>query len=136
MFYPMFAMVILTFLFAFYLLALRFQAVRRKEVSIGYFRLNAGPDQPPTRLTAVKNHFSNLFEVPLLFYVTCILSMVMGFQGPLLVTLAWVFVASRVVHTVIHVTYNNVIHRLIAFLTGALCILVMWLLMAAGVAGR
>lgn len=136
MFYPMFAMVILTFLVAFYLLGLRVVAVRQRKVSIGYFRLNTGANEPPPHILAAARHYSNLFELPLLFYVTCLLAMVMGYQSALLVACAWVFVASRVVHAVIHLSYNNVLHRLLAFLTGAVCILIMWINLAAHYAAR
>ncbi len=136
MFYPMFAMVILTFLVAFYMLGLRIMAVRQRKVSLGYFRLNTGASEPPAPVLAATRHYSNLFELPLLFYITCLLAMVIGFQSALLVTCAWVFVISRVVHTVIHLSYNNVLHRLIAFLVGAACILIMWINLAAHFAAR
>lgn len=130
MFYPMFAMVILTFVIAFYLLAMRFKAVRQHKVPIGYFRLNTGTNAPPPHVVAAANHYSNLFEMPLLFYVTCLLAMVMNLQGPLLVMMAWFFVATRVVHALIHLTYNNVFHRLFAFFSGVACILAMWVIIA------
>lgn len=136
MFYPMFAMVILTFLVAFYMLGLRIMAVRQRKVSLGYFRLNTGASEPPAPVLAATRHYSNLFELPLLFYITCLLAMVIGFQSALLVTCAWVFVISRVVHTVIHLSYNNVLHRLIAFLVGTACILIMWINLAAHFAAR
>ena len=136
MFFPMFAMVVLTFLIAIYLLVSRINAVRRREVSAGYFRLNQGKGEPSDRLIAAQNHFSNLFELPLLFYVTCLLAMVIGFQNSLLVICAWVFVVSRAVHAYIHLTYNNVIHRMLSFLLGALCILIMWLVIAANMIAR
>lgn len=131
MFYPMFAMVVLTFLVAGYLLTLRINAVRSRKVSIGYFRLyNGSTSEQPPHLVAAGRHYSNLFEMPLLFYITCLVAMFAGFQGPLMLTLAWIFVATRVVHTFIHLSYNNVLHRMLAFAAGVLCLLIMWLLMA------
>lgn len=130
MFYPMFAMVILTFIVAFYLVSIRIHAVRSKLVSAGYFRLNKGPHELPAHIVAAANHFSNLFELPLLFYVTCMLVVSTNLQGSLMLGLAWAFVISRVVHTIIHLTYNNVVHRMLAFLVGGLCVLAMWIIMA------
>lgn len=130
MFYPMFAMVLLTFAVILYLMALRFKAVRRRQVPISYFRLNSGPVEPPARTLAASNHYNNLFQMPLLFYVTCLLAMVMNLQGPLLVMIAWIFVCARVVHALIHLTYNNVIHRMLAFAISVICILAMWLIIA------
>lgn len=136
MFYPMFAMVILTFLVAVYMLASRVMAVRQRKASIGYFRLHSGAGEPPARAVAAERNYTNLFELPLLFYVVCLLAMIMRYQSTLLVVCAWVFVASRVVHTLIHLSYNNVMHRLTAFLVGAACILIMWINLAAHLAAR
>lgn len=136
MFYPMFAMVILTFIVALYLLSLRVMAVRRREVSIGYFRLNSGANEPPARVIAASRHFSNLFELPLLFYIACLAAMVVGFQNDLMIICAWVFVASRVVHALIHLTYNNVVHRMLAFFTGAASLMAIWLILAAHYSAR
>lgn len=130
MFYPMFAMVLLTFAVAFYLLVMRFKAIRQGSVSIGYFRLNSGATQPPAHIVAAANHYSNLFEMPLLFYVTCLVAMVMNLPGPLVVMIAWIFVITRLIHTLIHLTYNNVVHRLIAFMSGVICILAIWVIIA------
>lgn len=140
MFYPMFAMVILTFIVAFYLVSLRIHAVRSKQISIAYFRLNSQPNQgaqePPAHIAAAANHFSNLFELPLLFYVTCLLVMSVNLQGNLLLGLAWAFVVTRIIHTLIHLTYNNVVHRMWAFLAGALCVLAMWITVAIAISMR
>lgn len=50
------------------------------------------------------------------------------FESTLLVMLAWAYVAARVVHTMIHLTYNRVYHRLTAFLTSQAVLIVMWVL--------
>lgn len=136
MFYPMFAMVILTFIVALYLLASRIMAVKQRQVSIGYFRQNNGTSEPPAKLVVAGRHYTNLFEVPLLFYITCLTAMVMGFQQGLIVIFAWLFVATRVVHSLIHLTSNNVLHRMLAFVAGVVCVLVMWLLLVAHYAAR
>ena len=130
MFYPMFAMVLLTFAVAFYMFIQRLGAVKQHKVSLGYFRLNSGAAEPPARMVAASNHFSNLFEVPVLFYTVCLLAMIMNLQGPLLVLIAWIFVAARVLHALIHVTYNNVLHRTLAFSISVICVLAMWVIIA------
>lgn len=136
MFYPMFVMILLTFAVGFYLAGLRISAVKRQQISVGYFRTNQGAVEPPVRLQQTANHFGNLFEVPLLFYVTCLLAMTLNFQNALVEILAWVFVGTRILHSVIHLTYNNVLHRMLAFQAGVICILIMWVILAAHMAAR
>lgn len=130
MFYPMFAMVLLTFAVAFFLFYQRFTAVKQHKLPLGYFRLNSGVAEPPARMVAASNHFSNLFEVPVLFYTVCILAMIMNLQGPLLVLIAWIFVGARALHALIHLSYNNVVHRMLAFSVSVICVLAMWLIIA------
>ena len=43
------------------------------------------------------------------------------------VKLAWLFVVARLIHTGIHLSYNNVMHRLIVFGVGNLSVLGMWI---------
>jgi len=41
---------------------------------------------------------------------------------------AWLYVALRVVHSVIHLTYNRVMHRLIPFAISNVVLIAYWLL--------
>ncbi len=47
-----------------------------------------------------------------------------------MVTLAWVFVAVRAVHSVIHLTYNRVSHRGLVFGVGNVLLVVLWVQVA------
>ncbi|MDQ2077963.1 MAPEG family protein [Marinimicrobium sp. ABcell2] len=129
MLYPMLSLMALTFLVSVYLLTLRVLAVRRREVSIGYFRVYAGAE-PPARMAAASRHYSNLFEVPLIFYIACITALVLGAQSGTLLGLAWAYVLTRLAHSVIHLSYNNVMHRLAAFLLSNLLLLAIWVILA------
>lgn len=136
MFYPMFVMVLFTFSIGFYLLGLRINEVKQKQISVNYFRVKSGAREPSARSQQADKHFSNLFEVPLLFYVTCLLVMTLNYQNSLLEICAWVFVVTRLIHGYIHLTYNNVLHRMLAFFAGVICILIMWVVVAAHMAAR
>jgi len=50
---------------------------------------------------------------------------------PLLLGLAWAYVALRLLHSFIHVGYNKVMHRFNVFALSALVLLVMWVLLVA-----
>lgn len=47
--------------------------------------------------------------------------------------LAWAYVALRAVHSVIHITYNGVTHRLVAFALSNVVLIALWGVFAAGV---
>ena len=53
-------------------------------------------------------NYMNLLEVPVLFYVACLLLYVTDGTSTALVALAWAYVALRVLHSLIHLSYNHV----------------------------
>lgn len=97
--------------------------VRAEDVTLG---------QPgwSTRATQVGNSFNNQFQLPVLFYVLTALAMVTRKADLLFVVLAWVFVATRIVHAFIHTGGNDLRQRFGAFLAGVLVLMVMWLIFA------
>ncbi len=73
----------------------------------------------------VSNAFDNQFQLPVLFYVACLLAL---WLGPTLLelVLAYAFVATRYVHAFIHVTTNNVVRRFAAYTAGLVVLCVFW----------
>ena len=123
---PMFAMVLLTFFVLIYGLRIRVSAVKTGAVDVSYFKTFQTEANVPVRLLQHKNHVDNLFQVPTLFYAAAVCALILG-PSPLMVGLAWCFVATRIVHSYIHLTYNNVLHRAPAFVLGNICLLVLWI---------
>jgi hypothetical protein len=132
--WPMLALVALTFAVAGRMYSRRVAEMRARRISpqsIASRRASAERLED----TAAADNFANLFELPVLFYVVCLaLHVTASVTVPQLV-LAWVFVALRVAHSVIHCTYNRVMHRFTVFLLGMLCLLAMWVLFAMQLAG-
>ena len=77
-------------------------------------------------MTQVGNAYHNELELPLLFYVLTILSVITRHADLLFVLLAWVFVVLRLARAYIHVTDNRVARRGMVFLAGAIVLAVMW----------
>ena len=76
--------------------------------------------------TKAADNFRNLFEIPVLFYVLCILAFAAQMATPLLVAGAWTFVALRAIHSLIHCTYNRVMHRFLVYVLSTLILFAMW----------
>lgn len=72
------------------------------------------------------DNFSNLFEVPVLFYVLCISLAVTQTVSPLFIWGAWAYVALRAAHSLIHLTYNRVMHRFYAYAASTFLLFIMW----------
>jgi len=80
--------------------------------------------------TAAADNFRNLFEVPVLFFAVCCVLAITDTVTPAQLALAWVFVGLRAAHSLIHVTYNRVMHRFGVYIASTLCVLAMWGLFA------
>ncbi len=70
--------------------------------------------------------YMNLLELPVLFYVVCLLMLTTGGFDTVQVTLAWIFVITRYVHAFIYIGFNYVPLRFTAFLTGVITLAVIW----------
>jgi len=104
----------------------RFSSFYKGEVTGQDFEFGESERVPANVLLANRNYM-NLLEVPIIFYLVCVTYYAIGGVGSAALILAWVYVALRVSHSIVHVSYNNVVHRLYLFGTSNL-ILVLFLL--------
>lgn len=79
------------------------------------------------RKTLASDNFKNLFEIPVLFYVLCIALVITHTQTSFLNVGLWLFVVLRTAHSLIHCSYNNVMHRFTVYLLSTLLLFVMWI---------
>lgn len=128
MIYAMFAMVLLTFVVGVIVLAVRVQSVRRGDVKIKYYRALNSQDVPEFITTSARC-YNNMFEMPMLFYVACSLFVALSIESAVALVLAWVFVGFRVAQAIVHLTYNNVVHRMLMFWGGVFSVLALWLVL-------
>lgn len=106
----------------------RMRAAVAKRVHIKDFRYGESPNVPGD--VALPNRdYMNLLELPVLFYAVCLTLLAIDRADHTMLALAWVFVASRIVHSLIHLTYNNVLHRGAVFSLGVTIVFAMWSLM-------
>lgn len=125
MIYPIFAVFVLTFIIGVIAVVLRFRSVKQGNVKIKYYRTMQGQEVPEIIIKSTRC-FNNMFEVPVLFYVGAVLFVSLGLTNTIALYAAWAFVVFRVIHTFIHLTYNNVLHRMLFFWFGVIAVLVMW----------
>ncbi|NIR61033.1 MAG: MAPEG family protein, partial [Gammaproteobacteria bacterium] len=89
----------------------------------------------PKSVQQVSNAFNNQWESPTLFYAGVAFAMLAGAGGGLLVGLAWLYVATRVVHALIYVTTNTIPLRFAVFIAGFAALAVFWGALAAQALG-
>ncbi len=127
--HPVFAMVLLTSIVGVVMFAQRVAEMRERRI---HPQAVASASQMMSRLTrtGAADNFRNLFETPVLFYAAALTVYAAHLSSPLYVALAWAYVALRLVHSVIHCTYNKVMHRLQAFIASFVVLWVIWGLIA------
>lgn len=121
-FWPVLALIAWTFFVLVQVPIRRFRAAFAGRVVASDFACGESANVPvdvalPNRL------FMNLVEVPALFYVVCLSCFVTANVTPVSVSLAWLYVALRIVHSIVYLTYNHVVHRFAVFATSNFVVL-------------
>jgi hypothetical protein len=125
--YPLLVQVLLVAVLMGVTFRARVRAVRQGRVNIAKAAID--PSAWPPDVRRVANTFNNQFQIPLLFIAVAILAVVFRQVDIFFLTLAWLFVATRIVHAAIYLTYNDIRQRAAAFGAGATICFVMWLLL-------
>lgn len=123
---PLFALAAVTLLVWLSMLVQRGLHMRRNRISAEDMPTRAAADAKFGDAQTSNNALMNLCELPILFYVLWILLFVMKQNDALFLLLGWIFVGLRAVQALVHVTYNKVMHRGIAYLLSSVVLWVMW----------
>lgn len=128
-FLPTLAMVALTFVVWVRMFFMRIGQMKRERIHPQAVATSA---QAVARLTDSRaaDNFRNLFELPVLFYLALVVAALVGAVDATVLALAWLFVVLRVVHSVIHCSYNKVMHRFYAYLASGAVLWVLWACLA------
>ena len=130
-FQPALAMAGLTFAVWWRMYTMRIGQMKRERIHPQAVATSA---EAAARLTDSRaaDNFRNLFELPVLFYLALVVAAHAQLVTPLTLTLAWVFVALRVLHSYIQCTYNKVMHRFKAYVAGSAALWLLWGVIAYG----
>jgi hypothetical protein len=129
MLYPLFAMVLLTLVVGIIALRSRVASVKSGKLDVRYFsnmQTREGTTVPE-RVVITTRCFNNQFEVPVLFYTASVAALALDQVSIYTLLLGWGFVISRCAHAWIHLTYNNVFHRMNAYWVGIVFMLALWI---------
>ncbi|MFZ9034825.1 MAG: MAPEG family protein [Francisellaceae bacterium] len=124
---PVITLILISIISVFIALFSRVQALREGRISIDDFGLMNFCQQKNPWLVVTSRHLEELFQTPILFYVVMVI--IMNDSQLMSITyflvLAWLFTGFRILHSLIHLTYNNTVHRLAIFLTSNTFLLAM-----------
>ena len=130
---PFFAMMILTFLVWVLLYKRRVGYLKSHRVHPQKVktREKAG-ELIPDEVQYPAHNFSNLLELPVLFYLLCLYLYVSGNVDTLYIIAAWSYVALRTIHSIVQCTTNIVMRRFAVYMASSV---VLWLMVFRAAVG-
>ena len=120
------ALVLWTFVMWFWLDATRLPAIVKGKIVYDPNRpVSEFMDKIPSRVRWKADNYNHLHEQPTIFYAVAITLALLGAGGGINATLAWIYVAIRVVHSLVQATINKVELRFPIFVAASLVLLVL-----------
>ena len=82
-------------------------------------------DRLPSRVRAAADNYNHLHEQPTIFYALMFFVALTGGGDGTALSIAWAYVASRVLHSLVQATINKVVVRFALFVVGSLALMAM-----------
>lgn len=120
------ALVLWTFVMLFWLYATRMPAIIGGKMVYDPNRpVSEFMDRIPPRVRWKADNYNHLHEQPTIFYAVAITLALIGHGAGINATLAWVYVAIRVVHSLVQATVNKIELRFPIFVAASLVLLIL-----------
>lgn len=123
---PLLAQVLLTFIVMYIMGRKRVNEINKMKIHPQRTDVRSHAREVFKESEAAADNFHNQLESPILFYVVILLALMLMVQDYVIVVLAWTFVGLRYIHSVIHITYNRVLHRFSVFVFSSLVLFALW----------
>ncbi len=121
-------MVFLNLFLIFRLLYLATRYVQSRDVRLSQFRIYEG--EFPDRLRSARQHYQNMFEIPILFYLLCLLNIFFNNYTQFDIILAWGFVMFRIIHFFVRIQNQkniNIFPRTLVFIISLILLSIGWI---------
>lgn len=121
---PLMALVLWSFVMWAWLYATRIPAIVKNRIVYDSYQPNAAfTAQLPAPVRWKADNYNNLMEQPTLFYAVALTLALLDAGGGLNVILAWLYVALRVAHSLVHALINVVTFRFALFMAASFVLL-------------
>jgi len=119
---PALALVIWSLVMWTWLYVTRLPAIQKAGIDPAAAREKHALDVLPLAVRQVADNYNHLMEQPTIFYALVFYGYLAGQQNGLNIALAWAYVATRVVHSLIQATANVVLVRFAVHVLGTLAL--------------
>lgn len=121
---PLFVLALLNVVMWIWMYATRIPAMSKAGIDPATATKDAMQRLPP-EVVRVADNYNHLFEQPTLFYAVAISIAVLGHVDAFFVGCAWVYVALRIVHSLVQATVNIILIRFTLFSLSSLVLAIM-----------
>jgi hypothetical protein len=122
---PMLALIVWSLVMLAWVYATRIPAMRKAGLDPAKAGEPSSLDVLPLKVRQVGYNYNHLMEQPTIFYALVVYSYLAGQQNPLNLVLAWLYVALRVVHSLVQATVNLVLVRFSLFVLASVVLAVL-----------
>ncbi len=125
-FIPLLMQVGLTLAVWIWMFYIRLGEIFRLRIETQRLTLKRESDELLKNSARSSDNLINLFELPVLFYLLILTLYQLQLVNDFYLTLCYLFVAFRILHSLIHVSYNNVTQRFTAYIISSICLWLAW----------
>ena len=118
----------MNFIVMFHMRYMIVKAIKNRDAEYKYFRAYEG--SAPEYLLTARHHYKNFFEIPILFYLLCLVLYIIDDVSAIDLWIAWLFVIFKGIHSYIRITSNYVPYRAYSFNVCAFLLLGGWIILA------
>jgi len=122
---PVLALIAWTFVMWVWMYATRIPAMQKAKIDPAELSRTGKKLELPPEVSRVADNYNHLHEQPTIFYALAITTQIAGAADGVAVTLAWVYVGLRVVHSLVQATRNIIPLRFAVFTLGSITLLVL-----------
>lgn len=123
LFFPVLAIILLIVAVLVIMFRRRKSAVARGELTSAYFKTYDTVQVLPRDVRQAERCFLNLLEIAPIFFTICLFAVALGKVDLIFLILAWLYVAFRVLQSIVHITSNKLGPRSTLYSLGLLVIL-------------
>lgn len=106
----------------------RIPAMQRAKIDVANLKGGTGKDLDavlPPDVQWKAHNYNHLLAEPMIFYAVCLVLAIIGHGEGMNLTVAWLYVALRIAHSLVQATVNRVAVRFLLFASSSLCLIVL-----------
>ena len=114
-YYPCLALILYTFAILAWMFRTRVKAIKDGKVDYRHFKTYSTDCKVPHEVLQIERNFSNLLEVPPIFYIICAFTLMTKQVDQVQLVLSWGYVFLRLIHSLVHITSNKLQYRVLFY---------------------